>query len=295
MFPTPKNTAFSTYTFGSIKASVSKGEYRYGFNGMEKDHELKGEGNSLDFGARIYDSRLGRWLSVDPLAHKFPSDATFIFAGNSPISLIDKGGQFKFNPQLQKNNKENYSPILEKYLAENLKNDVINSPILMASLIKHGKFTEAQIKEGLTWGKGPEIIIDEIAFDAGGFYNYSSTDKPNEFFSINVNLVKLLESSSDEDKQAALLAVVSTILHEYVHYGDDLNSPNSDKRGQGKKENVKGIITDEQGQKFEIDAYGLDIGEGHNMEGVTNWSKYLDDSKKAIEIKPELAPTVPKT
>jgi hypothetical protein len=31
------------------------------------------------------------------------------------------------------------------------------------------------------------------------------------------------------------------------------------------------------------------------MEGVTNWSKYLDDSKKAIEIKPELAPTVPKT
>lgn len=29
--------------------------YRYGFNGMEKDDEVKGSGNSYDFGARIYD------------------------------------------------------------------------------------------------------------------------------------------------------------------------------------------------------------------------------------------------
>jgi hypothetical protein len=29
--------------------------YRYGFNGMESDDEVKGSKNSLDFGARIYD------------------------------------------------------------------------------------------------------------------------------------------------------------------------------------------------------------------------------------------------
>jgi hypothetical protein len=35
-------------------------DYRYGFNGMEKDDEVKnGKGNSYDFGARMYDSRLG--------------------------------------------------------------------------------------------------------------------------------------------------------------------------------------------------------------------------------------------
>ena len=39
--------------------------YRYGFNGQEKLDEIKGYGNSLDFGARIYDPRLGRFLSVD--------------------------------------------------------------------------------------------------------------------------------------------------------------------------------------------------------------------------------------
>jgi len=41
--------------------------YRYGFNGMEEDNEIKNiKGSSLDFGARMYDSRLGRWLSLDP-------------------------------------------------------------------------------------------------------------------------------------------------------------------------------------------------------------------------------------
>lgn len=33
--------------------------YRYGFNGMEQDEEIKGDdGSSLDFGARIYDPRI---------------------------------------------------------------------------------------------------------------------------------------------------------------------------------------------------------------------------------------------
>lgn len=47
------------YTFGSL--------YRYGFNGKENDNEVKGEGNLQDYGMRIYDPRLGRFLSVDPL------------------------------------------------------------------------------------------------------------------------------------------------------------------------------------------------------------------------------------
>ena len=47
-----------------LRSAVS---YRFGFNGKENDNEVKGAGNSVDFGARIYDSRLGRWMSVDSL------------------------------------------------------------------------------------------------------------------------------------------------------------------------------------------------------------------------------------
>lgn len=69
-----------------------KDNYRFGFNGQEKDNEAKGLGNSLDFGARIYDSRLGRWLSVDPLTSKFPMLSPYQFASNTPIQAIDLDG-----------------------------------------------------------------------------------------------------------------------------------------------------------------------------------------------------------
>jgi RHS repeat-associated protein len=71
----------------------STGGYRYGFNGKENDDEVYGEGNSLDFGARVYDSRLGRWLSLDPLQVKYPSLSAYNFAGNTPIQAVDPDGK----------------------------------------------------------------------------------------------------------------------------------------------------------------------------------------------------------
>jgi RHS repeat-associated protein len=67
-------------------------EYRYGFNGMEKDDEIKGSGNHYDFGARMYDSRLGKFLSLDPLSYQFPWASPYSFAGNDVIRSIDAGG-----------------------------------------------------------------------------------------------------------------------------------------------------------------------------------------------------------
>ena len=60
---------------------------------MPKDDEVKGEGNSLDFGARIYDSRVARWLSVDPLASSYPGWPPYVFAMNNPIAFIDPDGR----------------------------------------------------------------------------------------------------------------------------------------------------------------------------------------------------------
>lgn len=66
--------------------------YRYGFNGMEKDDEMKGEGNSYDFGARIYDPRVGRWWSIDPKVKKYPDISPFNFALDNPIFFLDPDG-----------------------------------------------------------------------------------------------------------------------------------------------------------------------------------------------------------
>ncbi|MFN5647868.1 MAG: RHS repeat-associated core domain-containing protein, partial [Sphingobacteriales bacterium] len=66
--------------------------YRYGFNGKENDSEVKGEGNQQDYGMRIYDPRLGRFLSEDPLSQSYPWYTPYQFAGNKPIKFVDLDG-----------------------------------------------------------------------------------------------------------------------------------------------------------------------------------------------------------
>jgi RHS repeat-associated protein len=66
--------------------------YRYGFNGKEKD--ANGEWGDLcyDYGFRIYDPRIARFLSVDPLTKGYPWYTPYQFAGNKPIVAIDVDG-----------------------------------------------------------------------------------------------------------------------------------------------------------------------------------------------------------
>lgn len=66
-------------------------KYRYGFNGMEKDDEIAGSGNNYDFGARIYDSRIGRWTSTDPLLKNYISP--YNFSKNNPVIYLDPDGR----------------------------------------------------------------------------------------------------------------------------------------------------------------------------------------------------------
>ena len=82
------------YPFGMAmpNRNASIDNYRYGFSGMEKDDEIRGAGNSYAFLFRMYDSRLGRFLSTDPLTQKFPALSPYQHAGNNPIAAIDLEG-----------------------------------------------------------------------------------------------------------------------------------------------------------------------------------------------------------
>lgn len=75
------------------KYSQANTKYRYGFNGKENDNDVKGEGNQQDYGMRIYDPRLGRFLSVDPLEDEYPELTPYQFAGNTPIQATDLDGE----------------------------------------------------------------------------------------------------------------------------------------------------------------------------------------------------------
>ncbi len=80
------------YPFGMLMPgrTYSSSTYRYGFNGMERENSIKGEGNSYSTEYRQLDVRLGRWLTMDPIFH--PSLSPYCSFDNNPTNLIDPYG-----------------------------------------------------------------------------------------------------------------------------------------------------------------------------------------------------------
>ena len=90
-------------------------QYRYGFNGKEKNNEISGEGNSYDFVARIYDPRLGRFLSHDFFAALKPAVTGYNFGSNNPLSRIDPDGNFDVDPNASKKEKKGLNAMGNQY------------------------------------------------------------------------------------------------------------------------------------------------------------------------------------
>src|SRR5258708_21738888 len=93
--------------------------YRYGFNGKESDNEVSGQGNIYDYGFRIYNPRLGRFLSVDLLFNLYPYYTPYQFAGNMPISAIDLDGLEQYVVIYYKDQNSNTTKILVRAIFDN--------------------------------------------------------------------------------------------------------------------------------------------------------------------------------
>ena len=82
---------WSNYTaFGSPMPgrNFSPNAYRYNFNGKESDVET----GTQDYGMRIYNPALARFLSVDPITDQYPELTPYQFASNTPIMAADLDG-----------------------------------------------------------------------------------------------------------------------------------------------------------------------------------------------------------
>jgi len=128
--------------------SLGGGSYRYGFNGKENDNEVKGEGNQQDYGMRIYDPRVGRFLSVDPITKEYPDLTPYQFASNRPIDGIDRDGL--------------------EYAKYRLKVDYLTGKIMSNEIIWHNPNQHSEYGK---WGKG---ILYEISVWDSWFKNFRS-------------------------------------------------------------------------------------------------------------------------
>ena len=66
--------------------------YRYGFQGQEKDDEIKGEANSINYKFRMHDPRLGRFFAVDPLFKQYAYNSPYAFSENRVVDANELEG-----------------------------------------------------------------------------------------------------------------------------------------------------------------------------------------------------------
>jgi RHS repeat-associated protein len=84
------NNVMDYYPYGKILREYRSGdEERYLTTQHERDIE-----SGLDYrGARYYDSEVSRFLSIDPLASKFPAWSTYNYVMGNPIMFTDPTGR----------------------------------------------------------------------------------------------------------------------------------------------------------------------------------------------------------
>jgi len=150
-FPTP---------FGSVMLGRGfNGEkYRFGFNGKEKNTELNSD--NYDFGARIYDGRIGRWFSVDPLFKKYTFFSPYVFTANSVLINKEVDGKDYIVVFDYAAKKITIQAQYEVITSDNVEKDNRTKSNLQAAL---NHFNNTQGFQVLMVENGKEVIYD-VAF-----------------------------------------------------------------------------------------------------------------------------------
>lgn len=181
-------SASDYYPFGMTmpERNFSSGNYRYGFNGKENDNEVKTKGNQQDYGIRIYDTRLGKFLSVDPLTKKYPWLTPYQFASNCPIWAIDIDGlegDKKVDPANQYrhpiqtiedgygeyiNRTYSVSLVGSKMTAKDIFNDVANNFTLFTTGVSYFEKINGIV--------GKPAVGDEYSITSGPGFHYTKVE-----------------------------------------------------------------------------------------------------------------------
>jgi len=203
------------YAFGSPMPGrdYNSIDYRYGFNGKEKDNEVKGNGNSLDFGARMYDSRLGRWLSMDPLASKYSGWSAYNYTLNNPIYFVDPDGE---DVLVHKNLTGSTKTVYDKMTSNTVINNILSRNLavfLVPHELKNGKSTEEHLQISIGY-------LPSTAKEYGHYAhrsNFRTHDGDLYLFGSSIVMNASYFDPKRELSADEQLNFVATMIHESQH------------------------------------------------------------------------------
>tara|TARA_R110002050_G_scaffold107485_2_gene217923 strand:+ start:1204 stop:2082 length:879 start_codon:yes stop_codon:yes gene_type:complete len=167
-------------------------EYRYGFNGMEKDDEVSGEGNSYTTLFRQNDPRIGRWWSIDHKANALESP--YISMGGNPIWFNDPyGDTFRVSSVDLNMNEEDDKKQFDQYMG--MMNDQFSGKVNFDTEFEGaGEYsnTGLSVKDGESLRKEEQARFDHLSGLATqkedfnvGLSNENGFPNGNNFVNIN--------------------------------------------------------------------------------------------------------------
>jgi RHS repeat-associated protein len=190
--------------------TVSLDGYRYGYQGSEKDNEFKGEGNSYTTEFRQLDSRLGRWLSVDPVIQ--PWQSSYCSMDNNPILYNDVRGD-EVNPE-EDFKKSRYNSV---YLNLSANNTIYQSMLKKFKPVGDFDYT-LSVNQSLVRVGARATTWSSPGFNGETFSALKSTSSfstpllTKTLTKIDHNGHEIQQTYAETD-----IAIAKTMIHEMIH------------------------------------------------------------------------------
>lgn len=189
----------------------------------------------------LLDNNVSNGCNDSGPARELALQATIEWA--SGLSVINFAPLIKYPVN---SNYENQYPRLTEYLKNQLPT-VANIPKITNAIHEFTQLPLTQIQNDLQWNEGPIVEIiqldnykpGETDANTAGYFDKSTPDRVY----LDIDYVNLVENETS-DPDALLFWIGTTVLHEYVHYGDFSNG--FDYEG-------------EEGRLFEIQVYGTNV------------------------------------
>lgn len=270
----------------------SSSAYRYGFQGQEKDDELKGEGNSLNYTFRMHDPRVGRFFAVDPLEKDYPWYTPYSFSGNKVIAFTELEGMEESWAITSTGAQKNQGPtqaVLDAYRSEALVNKAINEK--MRLFIAPGFYKNPEQAQDASYkhneysnptniiAHGVGIGFSEMAMDATGAKVFDAVGDAYKIYKLANRSSLIVRTINKLDNGVSVInKTVNGITANRLRVGN----------ANGK------IAVIGRGQKNRVDKFAKGIGAetwdgfdplksaDENLKANKAWVKKLKDEKYTV-------------
>ncbi|MCF3109589.1 RHS repeat-associated core domain-containing protein [Niabella sp. CC-SYL272] len=271
--------------------------YKYNTKELETAFGLQ----NYEYGARQYNSQIGRWNSIDPFADKYHSESPFAYVSNNPVKYVDPDGRFKLNyndAQLKANGLTRGDVQRFESIVTNIGNLVSSNPQAMDAIANTTGFDQSRILSDLEIGNGPDITISAYGPGARGGKDGIIFDP-----SVVKSLANIDPNNTNELSEQTL-GLALNLLHEYGHYGDQTTNGG---KNTGQYDDDK---TEPNGRRQDTKAFG---DRDNQEKGKQKWSTSLTGHRgndittfgfgvnvglapggKSVFMKPKLSNTIPK-